>query len=36
MRMKECYPDIYEMFSYWGEEEEGDIEKMYREKEMWD
>ena len=36
LRMKECYPDIYEMFSYWGEEEEGDTEKQYREKDMWD
>ena len=34
--MKKCYPDIYEMFSYWGEEEEGDTEKQYREKDMWD
>ena len=39
--MKEDYPDIYEMFSYWGESwfhqtEEGDIEREYKEKGIWD
>ena len=34
--MKENDPEIYEMFSYWGEEEENQIENEYKKKKMWD
>jgi len=36
LKMKKDYPEIYEIFSYWDEEEENEIENNYKKQNMWD